>query len=1121
MPVTHAKTVTIPDPTQDDLDAQIALGNYPPGTLLADIALTADWNAGHAVDVDIAEINATGTPSALTFLRGDGAWAAPSVSGVAWGAISGTLSAQTDLQNALNLKVNSSALATVATTGAFADLVGKPTTLAGYGITDSVTAAVVAATYVPYTGATGAVNLGANALTVGDVFLNGNRGLFSPSLYALVGGAVSVNAVPKIWTSTNDTGASGNLINSITMTNESAVNKFGELAFALWPGQSGTPVDTFTFAVDPDRNNTENFRLRHRGINIFEVLADDSEFKHFTNVVLDGDNAKGLQSTNAAGTATMNIMRVAGGDYLQFGTVSANLTGMQFYPGAGDLAVQIDGTTANTWVVNRLGVGSGAGTSPTAKLTVYGAGGEGNNGQTIRLGANSTADYSIRREISTGTLEFEGSQVGARGFKFLNGSLAVGPSDAAASALMDLQSTAQGFLAPRMTNTQKNAITSPATGLFVYDTTNSRFEYYNGSAWTAIGGGGGGSSAFSAITGGTNTSAAMVVGTGASLAASGSGTIAATSCTGNAATATTLQTARDINGVSFNGSAAITVTAAAGTLTGATLAAGVTGSSLTSVGTLTGLTMGGTLNMGANSLTSTGTVTSGVNTITATNAFALAVGRTGATNPALTVNTATASSVTGLQITSAVTAGGVALVATDSGANTAMTINAKGTGTIGIGTVSTGAITLTRATTLSAGGTVTTGGFTVSAGNVTVSAGNLVQTSAASSTAAGARRLYTGAADTALTLSTEAPNVYFNMGQTRQHATGALTLQRDFRITGSAHSFVGASTLTDHAIVGIDRSTAAVTNATITNTHGLRIEAAVLPAGYTNSYGLTVAATTGATNNYALRVDGPISLGAASPGTAGQALLSGGPSGTPTWGTAAAGAGGSTTQIQYNNAGVLAGSANFVWDNANNALQAGGSTYTGAAVVGNQTSQGRYGIALTGAAATTGGGSNAGAGVTFALGWNDTGNRQLWLFDTAQIGGSGNSGFRYILGFSMPLIDGISGDGASQRAINIGSNSSIGCGWGVTDSNSNVTGQLHVTSKWSTGQKVIIAQQPSGGSGNLFTAMDSSNTDKWWVRSDGRMAYDAAGSAPSNTTTPVTWADFRIGSTLYKFPLYQ
>lgn len=83
---------------------------------------------------------------------------------------------------------------------------------------------------------------------------------------------------------------------------------------------------------------------------------------------------------------------------------------------------------------------------------------------------------------------------------------------------------------------------------------------------------------------------------------SGTNTGDQTNITGNAGTATTLQTARNINGVSFNGSADITVTAAAGTLTGATLAAGVTASSLTSVGTLTALTMGGTLSMADNEI---------------------------------------------------------------------------------------------------------------------------------------------------------------------------------------------------------------------------------------------------------------------------------------------------------------------------------------------------------------------------------------------------------------------------------------------------------------------------------------------------------------------------------------
>jgi hypothetical protein len=70
--------------------------------------------------------------------------------------------------------------------------------------------------------------------------------------------------------------------------------------------------------------------------------------------------------------------------------------------------------------------------------------------------------------------------------------------------------------------------------------------------------------------------------------------------TGKAATATVLAVARLINGVSFNGSADITITsvADAGLLTGATLAATVVASSLTSVGTLTSLKVSGSLSAG-------------------------------------------------------------------------------------------------------------------------------------------------------------------------------------------------------------------------------------------------------------------------------------------------------------------------------------------------------------------------------------------------------------------------------------------------------------------------------------------------------------------------------------------
>ena len=88
------------------------------------------------------------------------------------------------------------------------------------------------------------------------------------------------------------------------------------------------------------------------------------------------------------------------------------------------------------------------------------------------------------------------------------------------------------------------------------------------------------------------------------------------SVTGNASSASTLQTARTINGVSFNGSANITVTAAAGTLTGTSLNSTVVTSSLTSVGTLNTLTVTGLVTAN-DEITAVGDITTDSNVVVA------------------------------------------------------------------------------------------------------------------------------------------------------------------------------------------------------------------------------------------------------------------------------------------------------------------------------------------------------------------------------------------------------------------------------------------------------------------------------------------------------------------------
>ena len=55
--------------------------------------------------------------------------------------------------------------------------------------------------------------------------------------------------------------------------------------------------------------------------------------------------------------------------------------------------------------------------------------------------------------------------------------------------IFEIESTTGGILIPRMNETQRNAILSPAVGLMIYQTDEiSGFYFYNGTAWTKIDG---------------------------------------------------------------------------------------------------------------------------------------------------------------------------------------------------------------------------------------------------------------------------------------------------------------------------------------------------------------------------------------------------------------------------------------------------------------------------------------------------------------------------------------------------------------------------------------------------------------------------------------------------------
>src|SRR5690606_19539135 len=67
------------------------------------------------------------------------------------------------------------------------------------------------------------------------------------------------------------------------------------------------------------------------------------------------------------------------------------------------------------------------------------------------------------------------------------------------SSILDVSSTTKGILIPRLTNTQRTALqnsfsVAPATpaganGLMIYNTTTSKFNYWDGTKWNDVGAG--------------------------------------------------------------------------------------------------------------------------------------------------------------------------------------------------------------------------------------------------------------------------------------------------------------------------------------------------------------------------------------------------------------------------------------------------------------------------------------------------------------------------------------------------------------------------------------------------------------------------------------------------------
>ncbi len=64
--------------------------------------------------------------------------------------------------------------------------------------------------------------------------------------------------------------------------------------------------------------------------------------------------------------------------------------------------------------------------------------------------------------------------------------IGVSTADINPSAQLDVTSTTKGFLPPRMTTSQRDSISTPATGLVIFNTTTNSLEYKSSTGWVSL-----------------------------------------------------------------------------------------------------------------------------------------------------------------------------------------------------------------------------------------------------------------------------------------------------------------------------------------------------------------------------------------------------------------------------------------------------------------------------------------------------------------------------------------------------------------------------------------------------------------------------------------------------------
>jgi len=392
----------------------------------------------------------------------------------AWGAITGTLSSQTDLNTALSGKVPTTRTLTI--NGTTQDLSADRTFTISTGITIGTTA-ITSGTVgrVLFEGTGNVVQESANLFWDNT---NGRLGIGTSSPSAIIHSVGSVTAsgaigrgnylnntlvasansdvlvgldVQPTFTNGAFTGVANFAIRAST-TSTSAIGK-------LLIGTTSNPYSVGSLVVEHPVSFVSWFK---RGANMIEINPSSSGVNIITSTVDTGGTQLPLSLSARKINADLYLQTTGN---IGIGTTTdagfkldvngtARVSGLLTL--SNGITMTTSGSPANILVtgytcVFRLTATSGVGNFDFAKY----------NGYAQISSINESIRYSSPSHL------FGGTTVNY-------------------SALINMESTTQGFLPPRMTTTQKNAIATPATGLMVYDTTLNLISVYNGTIWISL-----------------------------------------------------------------------------------------------------------------------------------------------------------------------------------------------------------------------------------------------------------------------------------------------------------------------------------------------------------------------------------------------------------------------------------------------------------------------------------------------------------------------------------------------------------------------------------------------------------------------------------------------------------